>query len=161
MKKSYLAGIAILLIIAMAGIVAANAEYGPTIVYECEPAEYPLIAGGGNVASAIEVGVIEVWNDEDTLYVKYVIDDMDWYITEWHLVVGVEDDPCTWPDGILTKKGNPIPGQFPYSGGSPDVHFAQEIGPIEVPFADIDGFDPEEDCLCIAAHAVVGSRCVN
>jgi len=75
-----------------------------------DPYEKPLIAGGGNVNSAIRVGDVRVWNDEDYLYVKYVITNADWCITDTHLAVA----PTL--DGIpQTKKGNPIPGQFDYS----------------------------------------------
>jgi hypothetical protein len=69
-----------------------------------------LIAGGGNPASAIDVGDVIVWNGFGYIYVKYVITEEGWYLTETHLAVAKE------LSGIpQTKKGNPIPGQFQYS----------------------------------------------
>lgn len=69
---------------------------------EDDPYEVPLLAG-----QHINVGVVKVWNDADHLYVKYVITESGWCITETHLAV------ATSLGGIpMTKKENPIPGRF-------------------------------------------------
>jgi Ca-activated chloride channel family protein len=67
-----------------------------------------IIADGGSAATAIDVGDVIVWQDASYLYVKYVTSD-GWKMTESHLAVG--DDLTDIPQ---TKKGNPIPGKFPY-----------------------------------------------
>jgi hypothetical protein len=100
-----------------------------------------LIAGGGNPASAIDVGDVSIWNDEDYLYVKYETTD-DWYLTETHLAV------ATTLSGIpQTKTGNPIPGKFAYSTchSPPVTEYVYQI-----PQTWNDG-----DTLSIAAHAKV------
>lgn len=101
-----------------------------------------LIAGGGNPASAIDVGDITVWNDLDNLYVKYDITEEDWYLTETHLAVATDLDEIP-----QTKKGNPIPGQFEYSTihDPPVTEYTYTI-PLEW---DVDA------TLYIAAHAKV------
>jgi hypothetical protein len=115
----------------------------PQATINVHPYETDLIAGGGNVKSAIDVGEVIAWNDEDYLYVKYVTTD-GWFMTETHLDVVV--DPSDFP---LTKKGNPVPGQFQYK----DVHYPAEQEVLyKVPW------DPNWDpgtVLHIAAHAVV------
>jgi hypothetical protein len=112
-----------------------------------------LIAGGGNPASAIDVGEVRVWNDTDYIYVKYVIDaDLtpgdpsdDWVLTtlsETHLHVA---DSL---DGIpQTAKGNPIPGKFEYS-----MHHTPgtQMYVYQIPNTWTTG-----NILYIAAHAVV------
>jgi hypothetical protein len=94
----------------------------------------------------MEVGKVYVWHDEDleTLYVKYMITDEDWMISETHLAYGDELN-----DIPQTKKGNPIPGQFPYkTEHDPWVsHYLYEI--------DITGEFECEDMIYIAAHSVV------
>ena len=74
-----------------------------------DPFVTDLIAGGGNPKSATDVGEVEVWNDGDYLYVKYVVDAEDWSMTKTHLAVATD------LDDIPQKKGNPIPGRFEYS----------------------------------------------
>jgi len=76
---------------------------------EGDPFTTDLIAGGGSPASAIDVGDVLVWNDGDTLYVKYVIYEDGWCLTETHLHVAKSEGEIP-----QTKKGNPIPGQFDY-----------------------------------------------
>jgi hypothetical protein len=68
------------------------------------PDVYQLYAG-----QDIDVGEIQVWNDDQNLYVKYVVDATDWCLTETHLAVAYS------LDDIPQKNGNPIPGQFPYN----------------------------------------------
>jgi len=100
-----------------------------------------LIAGGGNVESAIDVGDVYIWQDDDYLYVMYVTED-GWYMTETHLHVAM--DPAYIPQ---TKKNNPIPGKFDYSmDHDPAVQ--------EVTYT-IDWDEEWGDTLYIATHAVV------
>jgi hypothetical protein len=115
---------------------------------ENEPFVVELYAGQN-----IDVGEINVWNDADYLYVKYLIDDdltpddpsddgVPTLIYETHLHV------AEFPDLIpQTKKGNPIPGQFDNkTEHNPGVtEFTYQI-PL------VWGIDTE---ICIAAHAVV------
>jgi hypothetical protein len=82
-----------LLLVLLPATAAGHTEDNPFVA--------ELLAG-----QTTDVGEIQVWNDGATLYVKYVIDDPDWCITETHLQV------ATSLDGIPQKKGNPIPGHF-------------------------------------------------
>ena len=70
---------------------------------EENPASAVLYAG-----KDINVGELQVWNDAENLYVKYVLDS-DWCLTEYHLHVAT-----SLGDIPQTKKGNPKPGQFAY-----------------------------------------------
>ncbi|MEO0097568.1 MAG: hypothetical protein ABIK78_05690 [candidate division WOR-3 bacterium] len=56
----------------------------------------------------LDVGDIEVWFDEDNVYVKYLTTD-NWYLTECHLHIGAS------LSDIPQVKGNPVPGQFAYA----------------------------------------------
>jgi hypothetical protein len=107
---------------------------------EGDPFVTDLIAGGGNPASAIDVGDVIVWNDADYLYVKYVITEPDWCLIETHLHVDT-----SWQT-IPQKNGNPIPGHFDYSM----EHECVTEYTYEIPQTWVDG-----DTLYIAAHAVV------
>ncbi len=100
-----------------------------------------LIAGGGNEASAIDVGEVFAWQDEDYLYVKYVTED-GWEMTETHLHVA--GDVADFPQ---TKKGNPKVGQFDYSTDhNPAVDEFEYMVPLDEAWGDT---------FYIAAHAVV------
>ena len=105
-----------------------------------EPFVTDLIAGGGNPKSAIEVGDVLVWNDAEYLYVKYVITDTDWCLTETHLHIAAP------PEGIPQKNGNPIPGHFDYSMEHDCV--------TEFTYTIPMSWNVDEE-LYIAAHAVV------
>jgi hypothetical protein len=103
---------------------------------EGDPYTIDLIAGQN-----LDVGDMKVWNDGDTLYVKYEITEDGWEITETHLAVAES------LDDIPQKNGNPAPGQFAYkTDHDPAVtEYTYEL--------DLDwDFDTE---LYIAAHAVV------
>lgn len=92
-------------------------------------------------AQTIDVGEVLVWNDGDTLFVRYETDG-DWVLADTHVAV------ATTLGGIpQTKNGNPIPGQFEFSTNhSPSVNgFTYEI--------DLDWADGT--LLYIAAHAGV------
>src|SRR5262249_27428396 len=89
-------------------------------------------------------GIVTVVNDNANLYVEYTTYS-PWLITEAH--VAVADSLAGIPQ---TKKGNPIPGRFPYSAtfnpGVGDFTFTIPLG----------SFLPGTD-LFIAPHAVVTS----
>jgi len=103
----------------------------PGIVSAAE--EFPLMAGQN-----LEVGYVAIWNDNDYVYVKYVITDDNWCITETHLQVAAS------LEGIPQKNGNPIPGKFDQKG----VHECVSEVNYAVPIA-------ESDKIYVAAHAVV------
>jgi hypothetical protein len=81
----------------------------PQAYLDVYPYVTDLMAGGGNVKSAIDVGYVLVYNDLDHLYIKYVTEG-GWYMTETHLHVA--DALADIPQ---TKNGNPIPGHFDYA----------------------------------------------
>ena len=109
---------------------------GIGVVPDPWPFEFPLYAGQDE-----EVGTVYVWNDTDTLHVKYETTG-GWEMTETHLAVA---DSL---DGIpQTKTFNPIPGKFlPYSTKH---NPAVTEYTYEIPLAGL-GID-----LVIAAHAKV------
>jgi hypothetical protein len=94
--------------------------------------DYPLIAGQNQT-----IGHVEVWNDTSILYVKFVTV-APWYMMETHVAVGdsLSDIP-------VTKKGNPIPGQFEYGS----THSPVLVRQYEIPLAGLGS------SLFIAAHA--------
>lgn len=106
---------------------------------EGDPFVTDLIADGGE--NGFKVGEVQVWNDGDTLSVKYVITDLDWCITETHLQVAAA------LEGIPQKKGNPPPGQFDYKEEHECVTDYTYV-------IDLNGWDPGTP-LYIAAHAEV------
>ena len=116
MKRLLCAGLVVALLVCAAPAMAAE-----------------LLAG-----QEIYVGDVTAVLDGDMLHVTYDTVD-NWAMTETHLAVGkVVGDTCV---GIpMTKKGNPIPGQFPY--GSPYD-----------PPATSDTFDVDVSGLC----SVVGT----
>ena len=96
---------------------------GPT---ENEADEYTLYAG-----QDIPVGTVNVWNDSEKLYVRYVVDD-PWEMTGSHLYVGKAD-----PDGFPST-----PGQLPYSPGmkkspSPNASYDDTTMTYTIPLAEI------------------------
>ncbi|UCG94963.1 MAG: DUF4842 domain-containing protein [archaeon] len=122
---------------------------------EDEPYVTDLIAG-----QHTDVGDVLVWNDADNLYVKYLIEEEGWCLTETHLHVADswEEIPQTEAKGKGkgNSGGNPIPGQFEFSG----EHDCIAEHTYTVPLGD---WDCETD-LAIAAHAVVvqkGEGCMN
>jgi len=107
-----------------------------------DPFVTDLIAGGGNPKSAIDVGDVLIWNDEDCLYVKYVITVDGWALAETHLAV------ATSLSGIpQTKTGNPIPGHFAY--------FTYHCPPVTEYVYQIPQTWADGATLYIAAHAKV------
>lgn len=88
-------------------------------------------------AQHMDIGVIDVINDAANLYVSFEIVEPGWYLAETHVAVG-DDIP-------VTSKGNPIPGQFPYScelNGS-----LQSECEVIIPLGELSGD------VKIAAHA--------
>jgi len=105
-----------------------------------------LLAG-----QTLDVGDVLVWNDAENLYVEFVYEGSECGFLEVHLQV----DEGSFSLDILTKKGNPIPGQFENSydvGCFTEKRFTYNL-------AD-EGFDCD-DGLVIAAHAVVPSGGAN
>lgn len=112
----------------------------PQATINVHPYVTDLIAGGGNPKSAIDVGEVIAWNDEDYLYVKYVTTG-GWYMTETHLHVATD------VDDIPQVNGNPKPGKFDYkTDHAPTV---QEYT-YKIPWTWDAG-----TTLYIAAHAAV------
>lgn len=108
---------------------------------ESDPLVVDLLAG-----QTEDIGDVEVWNDADNLYVKFVYTGPDCGFLEVHLQV----DEDQFSADILTKKGNPIPGQFEkyFSDGCFTEHtFTYDLAE--------EGFAPN-DILMIAAHAAMG-----
>jgi hypothetical protein len=103
------------------------------------PETVTLVAG-----QHIDSGLVIVSNDANFIYVEYATND-PWSLIEAHLAIA--DSLGGIPQ---TKKGNPIPGRFPYSATfNPEVTdyiFTVPIG----------GFTAGES-LYIAAHGVVVS----
>lgn len=104
---------------------------------EENPASAVLYAG-----KDINVGELQVWNDAENLYVKYVLDS-DWCLTEYHLHVAT-----SLGDIPQTKKGNPKPGQFAYKAEYDTC--MPDLDPIVIPLPAGNGED-----VAMAAHAVV------
>jgi hypothetical protein len=101
----------------------------------CFPEEVELIAG-----QTMNAGNVTVSNDADFIYVTYSTTN-GWVLTQTHLYVG---DCALIP---VNNPGNPIPGQFPYSG----THANLTTYTYQIPIAQI----PAGSCGCIAAHSVV------
>lgn len=105
--------------------------------------EHDLFAG-----QHIRVGKINVWNDCENLYVKYIVDTDNWYLTEIHLDVdnssGIRDGDDDVPQ---TRKGNPIPGRFAYSW--------ENDQPLMTEHTMVLSLEGLSENILIAAHAVV------
>ncbi|MDY6833588.1 MAG: hypothetical protein SVY53_02160 [Chloroflexota bacterium] len=156
MRRMLLPILAMFLAIGMALPLAVPTEAAerPT---EANPWCWVLVAGQN-----IDVGYVNVWDDGDNLYVKYLITSPGWEIQETHLAVADGSKIGGVPEAIpQTKKGNPKIGKFPY-------HKAFETGITEytyvIPLSDYawpeSSSDPDA-CIYIAAHAVVINGCDN
>lgn len=111
---------------------------------EENPYVTPLIA-----AKTITVGEVRVWDDAENMYVKYVITDPDWCMSETHLAV--EKKLSRIPRTPFKK--NPIPGLFTYK--DEDMGCASEkLYTIPLPLCWRPGTR-----VYIAAHAVVKKIC--
>lgn len=104
----------------------------------CVPTTVSLIAG-----QHIDAGTVTVSNDASFIYVTYTSAN-GYLIKETHLYVGnCEAVP-------VNKKGNPAPGQFPYTSS----HDYATSYTYAVPIAAIG----MGNCGCIAAHASLVKR---
>ena len=80
-------------------------DFNPDWRYTYWEKTVDLIAG-----QHFDVGDVIVWGDGVNLYVKYATTELGCSLIETHLAIA--DSIAGIPQ---TKKGNPIPGQFPYS----------------------------------------------
>jgi len=162
-KYVYLIIIVLVSSLVLTGCLLSNVGQVPTseqsgITYltkgtAADPDPFPLYAGQDWL-----VGNVLVWNDEEQLCVKYVLDpvlfDDGWGITETHLAVG-----ASLNDIPTNKVGNPKVGNFPF--GNDELGGVAEDGSYCIDFGDGEG---ELDVSCgdelfIAAHAVI-EKCV-
>ena len=119
----------------------ANSDYPCTPTYWIKRVD--LMAGGGNEKSQIDAGDVFVQRIGDTLYVRFVVTEPDWFLLGTHVAIGDSLD-----DIPQTAKGNPIPGQFEFSDPHPPV--------AEYTYAiDVSGY-PASKKLFIVAHAKLG-----
>jgi len=82
---------------------------------------------------SIDAGSVTVSYDDGVLCVKYEVGE-DWKLVETHFAIAAS------LGGIpQTKKGNPIPGQFPYGDDS--------LGLVDGDGNFIDGVDSYEECI--------------
>lgn len=101
----------------------------------CPIQEIAFIAG-----QHIDAGTITVYNDADYIYVTYNTAN-GYVLTQTHLYVGnCEAIP-------VNKKGNPVPGLFPYK----NTHNNITSFTYQVPISAIG----MNNCGCVAAHAAV------
>ena len=132
MRKKGLAVVALTLLLVVGLMATAIPASAATVVK-------PLWAGQAKTDSTVTV-----WDDGTYLYVKY--DTVGgWMLTETHVAV------ASSLDGIpQTKKGNPIPGQFP---------FGTEHDPAVNTYTYVIPLDSLSGWIFIAAHAVVVNGC--
>lgn len=124
----------------VAGLVVAGALWigSPAQAEVCgTPHVTTLFAG-----QTIPAGTVNVYNDESFIYVQYAMNS-PWVLSEAH--VGIAGALEGIPQ---TKKGNPIPGRFPYS-----ATFDPELGTYTF-VIPMGSFTPDQQVV-IAAHAVV------
>jgi hypothetical protein len=140
------------------GQIPTSEQSGVTYLTKGDSTAYPLYAG-----QDILVGEVLVWDDGETLCVKYQLNEAalaeGWllYETHWAVAHDVGDIP-------QTKKHNPIPGQFLYGGDEPEGVDSWEIC---IPFDELGIEEPGDllpivvctDELIIAAHAVIEKGC--
>jgi hypothetical protein len=92
----------------------------------------------------VDVGDIVVWNDADTLYVRYELTG-DWCLAETHVDAFLDADAFS---DVPHKNGNPIPGKFELGDDFALYPCIQEAGPYLFP---LDG----ANTINVAAHAKV------
>jgi hypothetical protein len=103
-----------------------------------------LIAGGGNLNGAKDVGDVYIWNDANNLYVRYVITASN------TLILGAQTHVATSVSGIPQSNGNPVPGQFTYK--TPSDFTPVTTHTFTIP---LNSIAPGTQ-LYVAAHADVG-----
>ncbi len=101
----------------------------------CAATDSILVAG-----QTINSGTVSVISDSNFVYVTYTTTN-GWLLTQTHLYVG---DCALIP---VNNPGNPIPGQFPYTG----VHARVTEVNYAIPRSALGALS----CVCVAAHAVV------
>ena len=113
--------------IAMATVVAVLAApvYGASDVSMC-------------AGQSMDIGTIDVTNNDNYIYVSFVVEEPGWYLAETHVAVDVIP---------TNKSGNPVPGQFLYACDL-DGSLEDECT-VMIP---LDGLSGEVE---IAAHAAV------
>ena len=122
----------------MRSLSSRAADFNPYWRYTYWTKTVDLIAGQN-----YDVGDVIVWGDGQTLYVKYAISVEGCLLAETHLAIADSLDKIP-----QTKKGNPIPGQFPYKEvhNPPVTEYTYTV--------DATQWSPTAK-LYIAAHAVV------
>lgn len=131
MKKPFLVLVALLL---LAVLLSLSTVAHAGMVYR-----YKLIAGQDT-----QVGVVEVWNTEDTLYILYSVWSSSYCLQTTH--VHVADTVLDVPH----NKAGPIPGQFDYQ----TQHGCTAQALYEIPLSA--GGWTIGDRVVIVAHASVG-----
>lgn len=107
-------------------------------VPECvQPVETALLAG-----QSINVGTVTVWNDENNVYVNYVMSG-DYKLKKTHLYVG---DCSAIP---VNNSGNPRIGQYPYQTTHGTTGVSSYL--YTIPKSSL----PASGCLCVSSHAEV------
>jgi hypothetical protein len=140
MKRLVYLLIAVSLMLALVPTVAlAHTEDDPLVV--------DLLAG-----QTEDIGDVLVWNDAEKLYVQFLYTGDNCGFLEIHLQVSPGTTVDAFPEDVLTKKGNPIPGQFEYShsGGC----FTEHTFPINL----AEKGWTTDTALVIAAHAALGRQ---
>lgn len=108
---------------------------------ENDPFSTDLLAG-----QTEDVGDVLVWNDEDTLYIKYLITEDNRILTEIHAHVG--ETLADFP--LAGKQMNPVPGAFDY------IETFEVSEEVTEWIVEVDlGNWAEGTELMVAAHAVV------
>jgi hypothetical protein len=111
---------------------------------QSNPYRVDLIAGGGNVNSAMDVGDVLIWNDANNLYIKYVM------AADGINIAKAQAQVATSLADIPQSNGNPVPGQFDYK--SPELGYVSEFT-FTIPLKASWTAGTQ---LIIAAHADVG-----
>lgn len=92
-----------------------------------------------------DIGTVAVTNDDLNLYVTFTSGN-GWYLDETHVAVGIEEN-----DIPQTKKGNPIPGRFPYA--CDELEPMQTTCTVTIPLEEY-GWCADTP-IVVAAHAAV------
>jgi hypothetical protein len=144
---------AVVAAVAAGALVAAGAADANSV------STYPLMAGGGNAANAVQVGTVSVSVEGDVLKVAYLLtgdltptdpsdDGVPTLIAKTHLAA--VDDGQELTGGIPTSNGNPNPGQFAYQDiHSPGVSSFEYT--LSLAAVDLDG----DGKISLAVHADV------
>ena len=128
------------------GQAPATGQSGITYLTKGGSSTINLLAGQN-----IDVGEVQVYNDDTYLYIKYIIDEPGWYLTETHLHVA-----CSEEDIPQNKTGNPTPGKFMHNEeyNLLDYKTVVILDPILLESIGCNKSD-EDPAIVIAAHAVV------